>query len=257
MTGLEALIRVSQDILWAHAVVFLRVAPMIAMFPAFGESSVPVRIKLGVALAFTVIVTPAILPEMRTFLAQGVDITRLILTETGVGLLLGVGVRLFILALQTAGSIAAQSTSLSQILGGADITPMPAMGHLLVTGALALAMILGLHVRLAELAVLSYRIFPPGQLPGAPDVAEWGIARVAHAFGFAFTLAAPFVIASVLYNLTLGVINRAMPQLMVVFVGAPAITAAGLILLFLLAPAMLGIWVDALDDFLADPLSGG
>jgi flagellar biosynthetic protein FliR len=257
MTGLEALIRVSQDLLWAHAIVFLRVAPMIAMFPAFGESSVPVRIKLVVALAFTVIVTPAMLPELRAFLSQAPDFTWLALTETGVGLLLGIGIRLFILALQTAGSIAAQSTSLSQILGGADITPLPAIGHLLVTGALALAMILGLHVRLAELAVLSYRIFPPGQLPGAPDVAQWGIARVAHAFGFAFTLAAPFVIASVLYNLTLGVINRAMPQLMVVFVGAPAITAAGLVLLFLLAPAMLGIWVDALAEFLDDPLAGG
>ena len=257
MTGLDALMRLSQDLLWAHAVVFFRVAPLIALFPGFGENSVPVRIKLGLALGFAVIVTPAVLPELREFLQRRPDITTLILTETGVGLLLGVGIRLFVLALQTAGSIAAQSTSLSQILGGASITPMPAMGHLLVTGALALAMILGLHVRLAELAVLSYRIFPPGQFPDAPDVAQWGVARVAHAFGFAFTLAAPFVIASVLYNLTLGVINRAMPQLMVVFVGAPAITAAGLVLLFLLAPAMLGLWVDALGDFLADPLGGG
>jgi len=257
MTGLEALMRLSQDILWAHAVVFFRVAPLIAMFPGFGESSVPMRIKLGLALAFAVIVTPAVLPELRGFLLPRPDVTTLILTETGVGLLLGVGIRLFVLALQTAGAIAAQSTSLSQILGDSSITPMPAIGHLLVTGALALAMILGLHVRLAELAVLSYQIFPPGQLPGAPDVAQWGVARVADAFGFAFTLAAPFVIASVLYNLTLGVINRAMPQLMVVFVGAPAITAAGLVLLFILAPVMLGIWTDALGDFLGDPLGEG
>ncbi|MFC3118840.1 flagellar biosynthetic protein FliR [Jhaorihella thermophila] len=36
-----------------------------------------------------------------------------------------------------------------------------------------------------------------------------------------FSLSAPFVIASLLYNLTLGAINRAMPQLMVTLVGAP------------------------------------
>ncbi len=57
-----------------------------------------------------------------------------------------------------------------------------------------------------------------------------------------------------LYNLTLGIINRAMPQLMVVFVGAPAITAAGLVLLMLLAPVMLGLWAAALGEFIAAPL---
>ena len=257
MTGLEALIRLSQDMLWLHALVFFRVAPMIALFPGFGERMVPVRIKLGLALALTAITAPALTPALGALLAAGPDLARLILTETAIGLLLGIGIRLFVLALQTAGSIAAQSTSLAQILGGANITPMPAIGHLLVTGAVALAMILGLHLRLAEFAIESYRLFPPARLPGAEGVAEWGTGRVAHAFALAFTLAAPFVIASMLYNLTLGVINRAMPQLMVVFVGAPAITAAGLVLLFLLAPAIVGIWADGLGRFLADPVGGG
>lgn len=257
MTGLEALIRLSQDVLWLHALVFLRVAPMIALFPGFGERTVPVRIKLGLALGMTAIATPALAPGLGELLGSRPDLTPLILTETAIGLMLGIGIRLFVLALQTAGSIAAQSTSLAQILGGASITPMSAIGHLLVAGALALAMILGLHLRLAEFVIESYRLFPPAQLPGAAGVAEWGTGRVAHAFGLAFTLAAPFVIASMLYNLTLGVINRAMPQLMVVFVGAPAITAAGLVLLFLLAPAMLGIWAAGLGGFLADPVGAG
>lgn len=256
MTGLATLLPLAQDLLWLHALVFLRVAPLIALFPGFGEASVPMRIKLGLALGLSAIVTPAVAPDLIGQLPDRPDLLRLILTETGIGLLLGLGIRLFVLALQTAGAIAAQSTSLSQILGTAGVTPMPAIGHLLVTGALALAMMLGLHLRLAELAVASYRLFPPGVPPLAAAVAEWGIAQVAHAFGFAFTLAAPFVIASTLYNLTLGIINRAMPQLMVVFVGAPAITGAGLVLLMLLAPAMLGLWAEALGAFLADPLGG-
>ena len=47
---------------------------------------------------------------------------------------------------------------------------------------------------------------------------------MAASFALALSLAAPFVIASLLYNVALGVINKAMPQLMVAFVGAPAIT---------------------------------
>jgi flagellar biosynthetic protein FliR len=69
----------------------------------------------------------------------------------------------------------------------------------------------------------------------------------------AFTLAAPFVIVSVLYNLTLGIINRAMPQMMVVFVGAPVITLGGLLMLFLLAPGMLNLWMRALEHFVSNP----
>jgi len=83
-----------------------------------------------------------------------------------------------------------------------------------------------------------------------------GVGKVARSFALGFTLAAPFVIASMLYNVTLGVINRAMPQLMVAFVGAPAITAGGLVLLFLSAPILLSVWADALRSFLDAPLAG-
>lgn len=253
MTALEEALDLSQGLLWQHLVVFFRVGPVIALFPGFGESSVPVRIRLALALAMTVITTPAIAPEIPGGAAAPAQLVWLILTESAVGVLLGIAIRLFLLALQTAGSIAAQSTSLSQILGSAGATPLPTMGHVLVTSALALAMMLGLHIRLAELAVLSYRVFPLGRMPDPALVGEWGVAQVAQAFGFAFTLAAPFVIVSVLYNLTLGIINRAMPQLMVVFVGAPFITGAALFLLMLLAPTMIGIWATALDAFLVNP----
>ena len=43
---------------------------------------------------------------------------------------------------------------------------------------------------------------------------------------------------------------------MVVFVGAPVITAGGLFLLFLLAPAVLSLWMSALEGFVANPFGG-
>ena len=57
------------------------------------------------------------------------------------------------------------------------------------------------------------------------------------------------------YNVALGAINRAMPQLMVAFVGAPAITAAGLLILMLAAPVILHFWGVRLDRLIADPLA--
>lgn len=257
MTALADILQISQDVLWLNFIVFLRVGPVMSLFPGFGERSVPVRIKLILSLAFTVVIAPAVAPHVSGIVAAPPPLAWLVLTETGIGLLIGIGVRLFLMALQTAGSIAAQATSLSQILGSAGVTPLPAIGHLLVIGGLALAMMLGLHVRVAEMVVLTYGLFPVAELPEAAAAATWGIRQIAGAFALAFTLAAPFVIVSVLYNLTLGIINRAMPQMMVVFVGAPVITAAGIVLLLLLAPTMLSIWMQALQGFVANPFGGG
>ena len=256
MSNLAGLLDLTEEVLWLHFIVFLRVAAAISIFPGFGEQSVPVRIKLGLAIMMTVIIAPAVSPALLPFRDAPPPLGLIVLTEAVVGLLIGLGIRLFVMALQTAGTIAAQSTSLSQILGTQGIEPIPAMGHILVLGGITLAMILGLHVRLAELVILTYTLFPAAQFPDASSVSLWGMRQVANAFALAFSLAAPFVIISVLYNLTLGIINRAMPQMMVVFIGAPVITGAGILILLVMAPAMLSLWADALGIFMANPFGG-
>ena len=238
--------------LWHLFAVFLRVSALVSLLPAFGESSVPARIKLGCAVAFTLVVAPAIHPP--DVAPSVLSMARLVGTEVLIGMTLGIGLRLFVLALQTAGSIAAQSTSLSQLLGGAAVDPVPAMGYLLTLAGLALSVLLGLHIRAAQFLIHSYTLFPMGLAPSAPDLSQWGVLQISRSFGLAFALATPFVIASLIYNLALGVINRAMPQLMVAFVGAPAITFAGLFLLFAGAPLILSVWADALFSFIFNPI---
>jgi flagellar biosynthetic protein FliR len=251
ITEATSLIGLSQMMLWHGFAVFLRVGALVALLPGFGETSVPVRVKLGLALVFTVPVATAIPPFAGE--PQLPRLAWLVATETLAGALLGMCLRLFVLGLSTAGSIAAQSTSLAQIFATAGADPQPAMAHVLVVAGLALAMMTGLHIKAVGFVILSYDLFPPARLPDAALVSDWGTSLVARVFTLAFMLAVPFVIVSVLYNLTLGVINRAMPQLMVAFVGAPVITFGGLALLMLLSPLILQVWLDAIDEFLLAP----
>lgn len=255
MTGaLADLLPFGREFLWTGIAVFLRVGAVMALLPAFGEQAVPLRIRLALTFMFTLVVAPAMVGSIPIPSDTYSETLSLVASETVNGLFLGILVRLFVIVLQISGTMAAQATSLSQILGGgAAPEPLPAIGHLYLIAGLALAVLLGLHVRVAEMLIGTYAFLPAGSFPTSSDVAEFGISRVAAAFGFAFSLAAPFLIASLVYNLILGVINRAMPQLMVAFVGAPAITAGSLFLLFLSAPTMLAIWVEALNGFLADP----
>ena len=254
IADLMPLLPISQAVLWTGFAVFVRVGAVMAVLPAFGDQRVPVRVRLGLALMFTLIVGPAVAPLIGRPPATLMDAAIALGPEVLTGLLFGLVLRFFVLVLQIAGSIAAQSTSLSQIFGGtAGVDPQPAIGHLLVVAGVALAALSGLHVQAAAYMIQSYDLVPFGTRLRGAVVGGIGTAEVTRTFGFGFTLAAPFLVASLIYNVVLGVINRAMPQLMVSFVGAPAITAGGLLLLLLAAPIMLGIWMTQFGAFMADP----
>lgn len=244
---LTALGGVGEAYLWAAFLVFLRVGAVMALLPAFGEQSVPARVRLVVTLAFTAIVAPAVggVAPPGTLGPAGAEVLA--------GLALGIGVRLFVMALQMAAAIAAQATSLAQLFGGSGPEPQPALGNLLVMAALALAVMSGLHVRAATLLIQSYEVLPLGRLPDAADMAGWGVMQIARAFAMAFTLAMPFVIAALIYNVAMGIINRSMPQLMVTFVGAPALSAGSLALMAVVVPLALAIWLARFNGYLAAP----
>lgn len=248
----------SQAVLWSGFAVFIRLGAIMAVLPAFGDQPVPTRVRLILAGMFSLIVSPAVAPTVAPMPDTLLDAAAVLGPEVLTGLLFGIFLRFFILVLQIAGSIAAQSTSLSQIFGGtAAVDPQPAIGHMLVVAGTALAAMSGLHVQAAAYMIQSYALVPFGQAPSPSLVAEAGVGRISETFALGFTLAAPFLIASLIYNIVLGVINRAMPQLMVSFVGAPALTAGGLLLFFLAAPIMLGLWIIAFLDFMQMPFGAG
>lgn len=251
--ALAELLGMSQTALFVGFVTFLRVGGAMALLPAFGEQTIPARVRLVLALAFTAIVAPAVGPSLGALAPQSGGLPLWIFSETAVGLLLGILLRLFVIALQVAGTIAAQATSLSQLFGGTGGEPQPAVGNLLVLAGLAVSVHTGLHIKLAELLIGSYEALPPGRFPDGALVRSWGLAGVGHVFTLGFSIAAPFLIAGLVYNVALGAINRAMPQLMVSFVGAPALTAGGLVLFAIALPSGLALWLGAFDDFLANP----
>lgn len=249
---LSALLGLAQSLAWAAALAFVRIGAMVALMPGLGDPAVPQRIKLALVVAFTLVVAPVLAERI------GPEATPALLSlggEAVAGLLLGVGMRLFVLCLQTAAAIIAQATTLSQLFSGVAPEPQPAMGHLLVIAGIALAMTVGLHVRAAELLILSYDLLPAGGALSASDAADWGLTLIGRTFALAFSLAAPFVIASLIYNLALGAINRAMPALMVSMVGAPALTLGALALLAISTPILLAAWLDAFSAHMAHPFA--
>ncbi|NBE07376.1 flagellar biosynthetic protein FliR [Paragemmobacter ruber] len=241
-----------QALLRPATLVFLRVGAAVAILPGFGEQAIPARIRLAAALAFTAVILPAVAGRYR-----GDDILLPAAAEVSAGLLIGLSLRLLILGLQTAAAISAQSASLSQFFASAGSEPQPALGILFTLAATALALQAGLHVKLAAYLILSYDVLPAGRMVAGADVMAWGVGNVARATALAFSLALPFVMAALLWNVALGAVNRAMPQLMVTFIGAPALSIGALALAAVITPVILFIWLRALDAQLVTPFGTG
>lgn len=249
---MAAVLDQSHAVLFTFATVFFRVAAMLAVLPLFGERLVPMRVRLGAAMAFATLLFGAGTVPLQPLPGHQAALV-LLLTETATGLVMGMLVRLLFMALQTLGSMAAQATSLAQIFAGQALDPLPAVGHVLTFGGLALLASQGYLVHVVQFGLSFYHLVPVGQLLSPGSLANWGIDRVGHSFALAFRLAAPFFLASLLHYLAMGAINHAMPQLMVALIGVPLVTFISIALLALTAPVILYFWHQEVLTFLLAP----
>ena len=168
--------------------------------------------------------------------------------EIVAGLLLGTVARILFNALHVAGTVIAQQAGLGLIIP-ASIEPegVSALAQVLLFGGISLTFALDLDHQLLLAIRDSYQLFPLGQLPDPGSMAQHVTRTVSDAFSLGVRLGLPFLVIGFVLYAGLGVINRAMPQMMVFFVAAPAFTIIGLVLLAMMLPVILWTWAGAYD----------
>ena len=92
--------------------VFARVGAMVMLLPGFGESNIPVRIKLGIALLLTLIILPLHRAAYHVDLTSMSSLGVLMVHEIVIGIVLGATARVTLSALSVAGSVIAQQLGL-------------------------------------------------------------------------------------------------------------------------------------------------
>lgn len=224
---------------------YMRVQAIILVLPAFSARMLPARLRVGVAMAlcpFAVIFAPE---HQRADDLALLPFATVALKEFLLGILVALPVRLIAFALHTASSAIGATASLSQLIGtGTEAAPHP-IGNLFHLAGMALLMALGLPLLLTEMIAQSYLAFPPGSSFDATPQVRAVAGLVGQSFMLAMALASPFILGGLLYQLLTAVVNRVMPTLPVVFIGAPAIILMALIGLAILSPGILQIWADA------------
>src|SRR6202789_660704 len=226
--------------------VFARIGAMVMLLPGLGESNIPVRIKLAIALLLTLILLPLHRDAYHVNMDALAPLLVLMLHEIVIGVVLGATARVTLSALQVAGSVIAQQMGLGFVTA---VDPTQGQQGLLIGNFLT---ILGITLLFATdshhlvIAALndSYAVFSPGEMMPSGDVAALATRAFAAAFKIGMQLAAPFLVFGLVFNIGLGVLARLMPQMQVYFVGVPLAILAGFLIFALVISALMGTFMD-------------
>ncbi|MFB6272192.1 MAG: flagellar biosynthetic protein FliR [Salinibacter sp.] len=213
--------------------VFVRVSGLLLAAPFFGQSSIPVRVRVltGAVLAYTLAgFATGPLPE---YIDHNVGFVLALLVEAGTGLLIGFTARLIFWVINFAGTIMGYQMALSLAqsfnpMTGASSNPL---GQILSYVFLLAFLLLDGHHVLIRALVRSFELIPLGGgvlAPSGPLLLEW----MGDFFRIAMRLAAPFLVLLFLADIALGILAQLIPQANLFMLSLPAKLLVGTSIFF-------------------------
>jgi len=233
----------------AILLIFARIGAALMFLPGFGESFVPVRFRLLFALALSLALHPVIPPHPE--ISRGaLFLLGPLALEVTIGLWMGLTSRILMTALQFAGYQIGMVSGLSNAFApdAAAFQGGTILSSALILSGVALVFATDFHHVMIDALLMSYEVFPVGQIiPG--DLADQIIRAAGASVYMGVSIAAPFFIMTLLLNLAMGLANRMMPSMPVFFVASPILIGFVLLAMAVSAPSMLRGFLTHMADW--------
>jgi flagellar biosynthetic protein FliR len=243
--------------IFAFLLIFCRLGSAIMLLPGFGEAYIPPRVRLFLALTFSLILVPVVKtipPQPDTV----IGLIGLVGSEIFIGLFFGAITRMLIAAVHMAGMIIAYQSSLISALvpdiaqGQSQVT---SIGNFLSMATVVLIFTTDLHYLMLKSLADSYTLFLPGKFLVMEDFSTHAIQTMNGAFRMAMQMAAPYIVVGVILFLAMGIIARLMPNIQIFFIMvAPQLLISFFILMVTISSILmwyLDYFKDSLSGFLA------
>jgi flagellar biosynthetic protein FliR len=235
---------------WLAAVVypFVRIAALIGTSPILGDSSVPQRVRIGLAIFITLCVAPGVpaIPDVPAISGDGL---LLIGRQLLIGAAMGFSVRLGFAAIEYAGDLMGLQMGLgyATLVNPETNDQDPIIGGLLKYFAMLAFLVANGPLMMIAGVSESFQTLPIAGAAGAFD--DWKVLVLEGGviFGLALHLALPVVAALLVTNIALGVMTRAAPQLNVFSIGFPITITVGLVVLAASLPVLLTMSDNAVN----------
>ena len=237
------------EVVFKFLVVFARIGGLMMLAPAIGSGTIPARARLVLGLAISFLVFALLRHQLPTMPDSPWALAVILFWEATKGIMIALVARVIAACLHVAGTIigfqgglaAAQQFDPNQGSSGALLAAFLSMLGVLIIFTT------DLHHLLIRSMVGSYALLPVGQGLMMGDVAELGTNVVAASFAMGVQLASPFIVYAIVYNVSLGLIARMMPQHPVFFVGMPINLYVAFFILALVLPTMM-MWFGSYFD---------
>ncbi|MDO9586358.1 MAG: flagellar biosynthetic protein FliR [Brevundimonas sp.] len=236
----------TSDQVWQGALIFARIGAVLMLIPGIGESYVPPRIRLSLALVVSLALWPMIAGVLPALPATIGGMAGWIIREVVVGLMIGALLRSFTAALSTAGEIVALQTTLAfaQTANPTQASPGSTVAAFLMLLGTTLIFATNTHHLFIAGLVGSYELIVPAGPVMTGDFASLAVRTLASAFMLGVQLSAPLLVFALIFNLASGLIGRVMPAFQVYFAAAPLSILLGLSVFALSLGALGTIFID-------------
>ena len=228
----------------------LRIGAFLIASPFFGGSSVPIQVRIIMAVLLGVSVASNVsVPTLQSFDAMtGVQV---VLTE----LMIGIGSGLILTIWFSAALLAGEKIAASSGLGfAAQMDPdsggqTPVVSKIFSLFLTVLFLSWNGHILVLQAILDTYQFMPVGNVPNLKALITGGLSAAGSMFAAATIIMLPVTGFLVAINLAVGVISRSSPQMNLFAVGFPISMIVVFVLLYM--------WVDVLGYSLTDLSQSG
>jgi flagellar biosynthesis protein FliR len=239
----------------AAFLVFCRIGACLMILPGVGSARIPVRVRLFMAVAATLALTPLLSKAVEPLVADGAPaaLLRSIGSELVIGFLIGLLGRLFFEALRTIAVAVTQAIGLAGMPGSGieDEEPLPPIAALLSMTAVTLMFVTDQHWMILRGLVDSYQTIPAdGGFNMQTSLIDM-VDQLTAVFVVALRLGSPFIAYSIVVNFAVGLANKLTPQIPVYFIALPFVLAGGLLLLAVTAHEFIANFIAAFGAWLS------
>jgi flagellar biosynthesis protein FliR len=231
--------------------IFLRCTSLIVTAPLFGHQAVPVQVKvgLGVFLAFVLFSftgSAAVVSHVNVM-----AIALLGVKEVFAGASIGFAIGIIFAGIRYAGDIMSfdMGFSMAMMYDPESNASFPVVGEMLYTFLMLMFILLNGHHFMLESLAASYKTMPIGEWNVSSVSADYLVTMTGEVFIIAVKIAAPVMISLFLVNISLGVLNKAMPQMNIFGVLFPLKIGVGVLVLTAMLPIITFVFKKMLSSF--------
>jgi len=219
--------------------VFFRLTGIFIFGPVFGSSVLPMRVKVLLALVLAFCVYPIIPPQVPIALGWGTMVTA-VATELLIGLVIGYGASLPLIAMQVGGLMMGHQLGLglAQVFNPEFNEQTEVLSQFLFLMALAAFLLLNGHHAMLMALVNSFADVPLGGYLPDGGLVFTITGMLSAMFELGLRVAAPLLCLVFMETIAMGFVARTVPQLNILSLGFPLRIILGLFLLVGLVAVM-------------------